>query len=134
MNEKNLKILFILTSMIQSVLWIVGLLLANIWFVLAAIIVVLITLPLVYIHRNDISEMFQGKDIMEDERTELINEKSSTVTLGALIGIILYAGLIIISMRNSYPDIQLAGYTLFATAVLALIINTISRIYYKRRY
>lgn len=134
MNEKNLKILFILASMIQSVLWVVGLLLANIWFVLAAIIVVLITLPLVYIHRNDISEMFQGKDIMEDERTELINEKSSTVTLGALIGIILYAGLIIISMRNSYPDIQLAGYTLFATAVLALIINTISRIYYKRRY
>ncbi|ADZ09439.1 Protein of unknown function DUF2178, transmembrane [Methanobacterium lacus] len=134
MNEKSLKILFILTSMIQSVLWIVGLLFANIWFVLAAIIVVLIILPLVYIHRNDISGMFQGKDIMEDERTELINEKSSTVTLGALVGIILYAGLIIISLRNSYPDIQLAGYTLFATAVLALIINMISRIYYKRRY
>jgi uncharacterized membrane protein len=134
MNEKSLKILFILTSMIQSVLWIVGLLFANIWFVLAAIIVVIIILPLVYIHRNDISGMFQGKDIMEDERTELINEKSSTVTLGALLGIILYAGLIIISLRNSYPDIQLAGYTLFATAVLALIINMISRIYYKRRY
>jgi uncharacterized membrane protein len=134
MNEKSLKILFILTSMIQSVLWILGLLFANIWFVLAAIIVVLINLPLVYMHRNDISGMFQGKDIMEDERTELINEKSSTVTLGALIGIILYAGIIIISLRNSYPDLQLAGYTLFATAVLALIINIISRIYYKRRY
>lgn len=134
MNEKNLKILFILASMIQSVLWIVGLLFANIWFVFAAIIVVIIILPLVYMHRNDISGMFQGKDIMEDERTELINEKSSTVTLGALIGIILYAGLVIISLRNIYPDIQLAGYTLFATAVLALIINMISRVYYKRKY
>lgn len=134
MNEKSLKILFILASMVQSVLWILGLIFANIWFVIAAIIIVLIILPLVYRHKNDISSMFQGKNIVEDERTELINEKSSTVTLGMLIGTILYIGLIIISMRNSFPDLQLAGYTLFATAVFALIINVISRVYYKRRY
>lgn len=134
MNEKSLKILFILASMVQSVLWILGLIFANIWFVIAAIIIVLIILPLVYRHKNDISSMFQGKNIVEDERTELINEKSSTVTLGVLIGTILYIGLIIISMRNSFPDLQLAGYTLFATAVFALIINVISRVYYKRRY
>lgn len=134
MNEKSLKILFILASMVQSVLWILGLIFANIWFVIAAIIIVLIILPLVYRHKNDISSMFQGKNIVEDERTELINEKSSTVTLGVLIATILYIGLIIISMRNSFPDLQLAGYTLFATAVFALIINVISRVYYKRRY
>ncbi|UTB32787.1 MAG: DUF2178 domain-containing protein [Methanobacterium sp. ERen5] len=134
MNEKNLKILFILTSMIQSVLWICGLLFANIWLILAAIVVVLIILPLVYRHKDEISGIFQGKDIMEDERTELINEKSSTLTLGVVIATILYVGLIIVSLRNSYPDLQLAGYTLFATAVFALIINVISRIYYKRRY
>lgn len=134
MNEKNLKIIFILASMLQSVLWILGLLFANIWFVLAAIIVVLIILPLVYRYKDDISGMFQGKNIMEDERTELINEKSSTVTLGVLIATILYVGLIIVSMRNSLPELQLAGYTLFATAVFALIINIISRIYYKGRY
>jgi len=133
-NEKNLKIIFILASMLQSVLWILGLLFANIWFVLAAIIVVLIILPLVYRYKDDISGMFQGKNIMEDERTELINEKSSTVTLGVLIATILYVGLIIVSMRNSLPELQLAGYTLFATAVFALIINIISRIYYKGRY
>lgn len=120
--------------MLQSVLWILGLLFANIWFVLAAIIVVLIILPLVYRYKDDISGMFQGKNIMEDERTELINEKSSTVTLGVLIATILYVGLIIVSMRNSLPELQLAGYTLFATAVFALIINIISRIYYKGRY
>jgi len=134
MNKRSLKITFVLASVVQSVLWIFGLLFANIWFVLAAIIVVLIILPLVYRHRDDISTMFQGKNILEDERTELINEKSSTVTLGVLIATILYVGLIIVSLRNSFPDLQLAGYTLFATAVFALIVNTISRLYYKRRY
>jgi uncharacterized membrane protein len=134
MNENSLKILFIITSLVQSVLWILGLVFANIWFVLAAIIVVIIILPLVYKHKDDISGMFQGKNVVEDERTELINEKSSTLTLGVLIAMILYVGLIIVSMRNSFPELQLAGYTLFITAILALIINTISRIYYKRRY
>jgi len=134
MNEKSLKILFIMASMVQSVLWIFGLLLANIWFVLAAIVVVLIILPLVYMHRDDISSMFQGKDIVEDERTEFINDKSSTITLGVLVATVIYVGLIIIALRNSFPDLQLAGYTLFLTAVLALIINAISRVYYKRRY
>lgn len=134
MNEKSLKILFILTSMAQSILWVLGLLFANVWLILGAVIIVIIILPLVYRHRTEISGMFQGKNIMEDERTELINEKSSTVTLGVLIATVIYVGLIIVSLRNSYPDIQLAGYTLFATAVLALIINTISRVYYKRRY
>lgn len=134
MNEQSLKILFILTSFTQSVLWIMGLVFANVWCVLAAIIIVLIILPLVYIHRNEISTMFQRKNIVEDERTELINEKSSTATLGILIATVIYVGLIIVSMRNVYPEFQLAGYTLFITAIFALIINIISRAYYKRRY
>jgi uncharacterized membrane protein len=120
--------------MVQSVLWILGLLFANIWLIIAAIIVVLLVLPMVYKHKDEISGMFQGKNIMEDERTELINEKSSTVTLGVVIATVLYMGLMIVSLRNSFPDLQLAGYTLFATAVFALIINVISRMYYKRRY
>ena len=134
MNEKSLKILFIASSMVQSVLWVLGLIFANVWCVLAAIVVVIIILPLVYRHKDDISAMFQGKDIVEDERTELINEKSSTITLGVLVATVIYVGLIIIALRNSFPDLQQAGYTLFATAVLALIINVISRMYYKRRY
>jgi uncharacterized membrane protein len=134
MNEKSLKILFILTSMVQSVLWVLGLLFANVWLIIAAIIVVLLVLPLVYRHKDEISGMFQGKNIMEDERTELINEKSSTITLGVLIATVLYVGFMIVSLRNSFPDLQLAGYTLFATAVFALIINVVSRMYYKRRY
>lgn len=134
MNEKSLKILFILTSMVQTVLWVLGLLFANVWLIIAAMIVVLLVLPLVYRHKDEISGMFQGKNIMEDERTELINEKSSTITLGVVIATVLYVGFMIVSLRNSFPDLQLAGYTLFATAVFALIINVVSRMYYKRRY
>ena len=80
--------------------------------------------------------MFQrDKDkIVEDERTQLINEKSSTIALGAFIGTIIYVGLIIVSLRNVYPQFLFTGYVLLITALFGLILSIISRTYYKRRY
>ena len=88
MNQKNLRNMLITVSAIQSVLWIAGLIFANVTLVILALIIIIAVLPIVYIHRDDISEMFQrDKDkIVEDERTQLINEKSSTITLGVFIG------------------------------------------------
>jgi uncharacterized membrane protein len=136
MNQKTLRNILITTSAIQTVLWVTGLIFANITLVLLALIVVIAVLPLVYIHRDNIGEMFQrDKDkIMEDERTQLINEKSSTMTLGALLGTIIYVGVIIVSLRNIYPEYLLSGYVLLITALYGLILNIISRTYYKRKY
>ena len=135
MNQNSLKIILILTSAVQTVLWVSGLILANVNLVISALIIVIAILPLVYIHRNDISEMFQsGNEIVEDERTQLINDKSSTITLGVLIGTIIYVGLIIVSLRNVYPQFLFTGYTLLITALFGLIIFIISNSYYKRRY
>ncbi len=135
MNQNSLKIILILTSAVQTVLWVSGLILANVNLVISALIIVIAILPLVYVHRNDISEMFQrGNEIVEDERTQLINDKSSTITLGVLIGTIIYVGLIIVSLRNVYPQFLFAGYTLLITALFGLIIFIVSNSYYKRRY
>lgn len=135
MNQFTLKIFLILTSLIQSVLWIAGLLLADVKLVILAIIIVIVILPVVYRYRNNISELFQRNDkIMEDERTQLINEKSSTLTLGVLIGTIIYAGVFIVTLRNVYPQLLVAGYTLLITALFGLIITIMSRTYYNRRY
>jgi len=136
MNQNSLKIILILTSAIQTVLWVAGLILANVKLVISALIIIVAILPLVYVHRNDISEMFQrdSNKIVEDERTQLINDKSSTLTLGVLIGTIIYVGLIIVSLRNVYPQFLFTGYTLLITALFGLVIFIISSSYYKRRY
>lgn len=136
MNLKNLRNILIIVSAIQTVLWVAGLILANVRLVVSALIITIAVLPIIYIHREDITEMFQrDKDkIVEDERTQLINEKSSTITLGALIGTIIYVGLIIVSLRNVYPQFLFTGYVLLITALFGLILSIISRTYYKRRY
>ena len=136
MNQNSLKIILILTSAIQTVLWVAGLILANVTLVILALIITIAVLPTVYIHRNDITDMFQrdSDKIIEDERTQLINEKSSTIALGAFIGSIIYIGLIIVSLRNIYPQFLFTGYTLLITALFGLVIFIISSSYYKRRY
>lgn len=136
MNLKNLRNILIIVSAIQTVLWVAGLILANVRLVVSALIITIAVLPIIYIHREDITEMFQrDKDkIVEDERTQLINEKSSTITLGALIGTIIYVGLIIVSLRNVYPQFLFTGCVLLITALFGLILSIISHTYYKRRY
>ena len=136
MNQKILKNLLIIMSAIQTVLWITGLILANVILVVLALIITIAILPVVYIHRDEIKELFKRDNdkIVEDERTQLINEKSSTIALGALIGTIIYVGLIIISLRNVYPQYLFTGYVLLITALFGLIISIISRTYYKWMY
>ena len=134
MNLKTLRNILIIVSAIQTVLWVSGLILANVTLVVLALIITIAILPVVYIHRDDIKEMFQRDDkIVEDERTQLINEKS-TITLGAFIGVIIYVGLIMVSLRNVYPQYLFTGYVLLITALFGLILSIISRIYYKWRY
>ena len=136
MNQKILRNILIIMSAIQTVFWITGLILANVTLVILALIITIAILPVVYIHRDEIKEMFQrDKDkIVEDERTQLINEKSSTIALGALIGTIIYVGLIIVSLRNVYPQFLFTGYVLLITALFGIILTFISRTYYKWRY
>ena len=136
MNLKTLRNILIVTSAIQTVLWVVGLILANVTLVILALIITIAVLPTVYIHRNDITEMFQrdSDKIVEDERTQLINEKSSTIALGAFIGSIIYIGLIIVSLRNIYPQFLFTGYVLLITAIFGILLSILSRTYYKRRY
>jgi len=80
--------------------------------------------------------MFKGKDdlIIEDERTHLINEKASNMAFGISLGIIFYVGVAIVALRNSYPQLTLAGYTLFAVTALVLVIYFLSTVYYNRKY
>lgn len=117
-------------------LWFAGLILANIYVIAVAIILLSALGIVLYINRDHLGEIFQGdsKVIVEDERTQLINEKASTMTLGILIAVMIYVGIILIAIRSSYPQFLQAGYTLFAAAVFCFILYFTSRAYYTRKY
>ncbi len=135
MNLKTLGNIIIVIGLIQTVLWIIGLVLANIFFIVAAIIITLAVLPVLYIQRDHLNEMFQYKDkIVDDERTQFINEKSFNLTLRVIIGVIAYLGLIMVALRNSYPQYLLTGIILLLLMVFAVIMILLSRAYYKRKY
>lgn len=117
-------------------LWIAGLILGNIYIIILAIILLAALSMVLYIHRDNLAEIFQGGSemVVEDERTQLINEKAATMTLGIFTAVIIYAGIIIVALRNSYPQFLQAGYTLFVAAVFCFILYFTSRAYYSRKY
>ena len=123
-------------SVFISGLWIAGLILGNIYIILLAIILLSAEGIVLYINRDNLKEIFQKDSnvIVEDERTQLINEKAASMTLGILIAVIIYAGIIIVALRNNYPQFIQAGYTLFAVALFCFILYFISRVYYIKKY
>lgn len=136
MNLKTLGNGLKITSGFSTALWVVGLILGNIYLVVLAIVILIIIIPVVYSKRDKLDEMFKGKDdlIIEDERTHLINEKASNMAFGISLGIIFYLGVVIVALRNSYPQLTLAGYTLFAVTALVLVIYFLSTVYYNRKF
>ena len=117
-------------------LWIAGLLLANIYIIILAIVFLIALSTVLYIHRDNLKEIFQkgSNAIVEDERTQLINVKAATMTLGILIAVIIYAGIIIVALRNSYPQFIQAGYSMFIVAFFCFILYFASRAYYTHKY
>ena len=76
----------ILSALITG-LWIAGIILGNVYIIILALILLAGLSTVLYIHRDNLKEIFQGDStvIIEDERTQLINEKAATMTLGILI-------------------------------------------------
>ncbi len=117
-------------------LWVVGLILGNIYVIILALVLLMALSSVLYIHRDNLKEIFQSDSsaIVEDERTQLINEKAATMTLGILTAVLIWVGIVIVSLRNSYPQYLTAGYALFAVAIFCFLIYFSARIYYGRKY
>ncbi|MGF7117868.1 DUF2178 domain-containing protein [Methanobacterium oryzae] len=117
-------------------LWLAGLILTNIYVIILAIIFLSAEGVVLYINRDNLEEIFKGDSnvIVEDERTQLINEKASTMTLGILIAVMIYAWIILVALRDSYPQFLQTGYTLFIVAFFCFILYFSSRAYYTRKY
>ncbi|MCK9151900.1 DUF2178 domain-containing protein [Methanobacterium alcaliphilum] len=135
MDLKNQGLILKIVSVFVTGLWVAGLIIGNIYLVLIAILIIIIEIPFIYLKKDHMKEMFQNEDkIVEDERTQLINEKASTMTLGIFIATLLYVAIIILALRNNFPEWTLVGYSLICFSVLCLAIYSISRFYYSRKY
>ncbi|WP_414469559.1 DUF2178 domain-containing protein [Methanobacterium sp. ACI-7] len=125
-----------IVSVFITALWFAGLILANIYIIIVAIILLAGVGVVLYINRDNLEEIFKGDSnvIVEDERTQLINEKAATMTLGILIAVVIYSGIIIVALRNIYPQFLQSAYTLFIVGVFCFILYFLSRFYYTRKY
>jgi len=135
-NLHYLGIFLKIVSGFITALWVLGLILGNIYLVLIAILILIIIIPIIYYYRDSLKEIFQGDSevIIEDERTQLINEKSATMALGVSTAVIIYAAIIMVALRNTYPRFSIVGYTLFTVAAFILVFYAIGRLYYNRKY
>jgi len=139
METKNVVIMITITSSVVTLLWVLGLIFANINLFILAMIVLLASIYPTIKYYNDINEFFKKRknsnsNIVEDERTEHIEEKAGYLTFGLITAVSIYGGIAIITFRNIYPECVNLAYPLFIIAILGLIVNTIIRVYYKRKY
>ncbi|MGL4669739.1 MAG: DUF2178 domain-containing protein [Methanobacteriaceae archaeon] len=129
----NMKLIIVSgLSGITSLLWIIGLILADINLFLIAMAVLIINLIIFIKNMDEIKNSIKSQ--IDDERTEYIKRKSSETSFGVLIALNIYLGVAIITLRNIYPEYLITGYFLIITTVIGLITYAIVEKYYKSKY
>lgn len=129
----NIKLIVVSgLSGITSVLWIIGLILADINLFLIAMVVLIINLIIFIKNMDEIKNSIKSQ--IDDERTEYIKRKSSETSFGVLIALNIYLGIAIITLRNIYPEYLITGYFLIITTVIGIITYAIVEKYYKSKY
>jgi len=74
------------------------------------------------------------KEVMVDERTYEISEKASRKTFQIFTPSITIIGVILIALRNKYPDFAQSGFTLAYSACALLILYNIFYMHYNKKY
>lgn len=136
MKTKTIAIVATILSSIITILWVLGLIFANIdLFILAMIILAITIIPTIKYYK-DLSEFFKTRngEVVEDERKEYINEKAILPAFASMLVVSIYSAVAIFTLRNVYPQYTIVEYALFIIVIISFIAYTISTIYYKRKY
>jgi len=95
---------------------------------LPAILAVVIGAMISYIYKKSTLE------ILEDERIVKVSEKASKIAMVVFSISIAFMGMFLIILRDEYPDLTQAGFTLSYAAVALLGLYYIFYWYYDKRY
>ena len=136
MENKTIAIIAIITSSLVTILWALGLIFADINLFILSMIVLIISLYPAIRYFSNLSEFFNKRDdtVIEDERTEKIEEKATIPAFASMIAVSIYGGIAIITLRNIYPEYINLAYPFFTIGIVGLIAYTISKVYYNRKY
>ena len=136
MKTKQMVIILIILQSISNLLWILGLIFADInFFIIAMIVSVMYGIPTIK-YLKDLTEFFKTRDgeVVSDERKEHIEEKAALPSYALMIIVSIYSGVAILTLRNSYPEYANLAYPFFIIVILGLISYMMSTAYYKRKY
>jgi len=137
METKTIVIIAIIISTCSTLLWVLGLIFARFdLFILAIIISIISLISLKKKYLDQIAEFFSKRDgeVIDDERSQYIEAKSSTLSFGALIAVSIYSAVAIFTLRNTYPQYIDLAYPFLIIVVIGFVVNMISKTYYKRKY
>lgn len=136
MKTKTIVIITVFLSSLVTILWVLGLVFANINLFTIGMIILLISLYPAIRYFNDINEFFKkiNDKVIEDERTEHIDEKAGLMSFAALIAVSFYVGVAILTLRNTYPEYVNLAYPFFIVFIMGLLTHLIIKAYYKRKY
>jgi hypothetical protein len=56
------------------------------------------------------------------------------MTLGIFLAVIIWIGIIFVTLRNSFPQFTSTGYIMFLEAAFCFVLYTASRAYYIRKF
>lgn len=92
-----------------------------------ALVAVIVTVVLLNLLKSRVTE------VMEDERIYRISEKASRTVFQIVVLGLAMAGVVLISMKNEYPELGMVGLVLAFVACALLILYLIFYAYYRRR-
>jgi len=122
---KNYQILRIIVAIFVGT--VVGLS-VTIGTILPATLAIIIGAMISYIYKKKTNE------ILEDERITKVSEKASRISIVLFSISIACIGMLLIILRNEYPDLTQAGFTLSYAAVALLTLYYIFYWYYDKKY
>jgi uncharacterized membrane protein len=136
MNIKSKVIILFLLSMIINVLWISGLITANISLFFLAMIMLIPSLIIAKANFNELKEFFRKRNgkVIEDEREEYIKEQAGYMAYGLSSALNIYIAVALLTLRNVYPQYSIVAYALLLVTVIGLGIYIIGTYYYKNKY
>lgn len=136
MEIKTIAIIETILSSIVTILWILGLIFADInLFILAMIVLIIAIIPAIK-YFSQIDEYFRkrGGKVVDDERTQHIEAKSSLPAFATVLVVSIYSAVAIFTLRNVYPQYTDLAYPFFIIAIIGFVVYMVSNTYYKRKY
>lgn len=121
-------------AVFATLLWILGIIYTNVYLYIISIILTILLCIIVIENSEKFEDLFSKRNGLkvEDERTKLIDLKSSQASFGFMIGLLGFLAIGIFTLRNSNPEYLGYGYLIIILIIIQILIFAIAKEYYKK--